>query len=36
LNYPPAEIHIEAATVRRLIESECPSLAEEAIWLVDG
>jgi aminoglycoside phosphotransferase (APT) family kinase protein len=35
LNYPLAEIHVEAATVRRLIELECPSLAAESIWLVD-
>jgi aminoglycoside phosphotransferase (APT) family kinase protein len=35
MNYPMAEIHIEAATVRRLVELECPSLVEESLCLVD-
>jgi aminoglycoside phosphotransferase (APT) family kinase protein len=35
LNHPPAEIHLQPATVRRLLESDCPSLAREPIRLVD-
>jgi aminoglycoside phosphotransferase (APT) family kinase protein len=35
LNHPPAEIDLEAATVRRLLEVDCPSLAKLPIWLVD-
>lgn len=35
LNHPPAEIRVEAATVRRLLEVNLPSLANESICLVD-
>jgi len=35
LTYPQADIRVDAATVRRLLQFECPSLAEESICLVD-
>lgn len=35
MSFPPAEIHVDVATVRWLLEVDCPSLACGAISLVD-
>lgn len=35
MSFPPAEIHVDVATVRRLLEVDCPSLAQGTISLVD-
>jgi aminoglycoside phosphotransferase (APT) family kinase protein len=35
MNRPSADIHLEAATVRQLLEVDCPSLAEGTLSLVD-
>lgn len=35
MNHPAAEIRLDEGTVRRLLEIECPSLADDSISLVD-
>ncbi|MBX3451486.1 MAG: aminoglycoside phosphotransferase family protein [Planctomycetaceae bacterium] len=35
LSFPPAEIHVDVAVVRRLLEVDCPSLSHGTISLVD-